>query len=148
MEIILLERVGNLGDLGDEISVKSGFARNFLLPQGKAVRATEENRKVFQERKAELEGVAKQKLEEASVRGEALQGTEVILNVMSGEEGKLYGSVGTQDIVDALQGIGHVVEKKEVRMPEGPIRSIGEYELDLQLHSDIVVKVKILVQSE
>ncbi|MAZ45411.1 MAG: 50S ribosomal protein L9 [Gammaproteobacteria bacterium] len=148
MQIILLEKIGNLGDLGDEISVKPGFARNFLLPKGKAVRATETNRQDFEARRNELEVVANEKLGEAKGRAEALEGSEITITVKSGEEGKLYGSVGTQDIVDALGNSGFEIEKKEVRMPDGPIRSIGEYELDIQLHSDISVPVRILVESE
>ena len=148
MDVILLEKIGNLGDLGDEVSVKSGFARNFLIPQGKAVRASAENRGVFEERRAELERVASEQLGDAQGRATALNEIAVTIPVKAGEEGKLYGSVGTQDIVDALARDGHEVEKREVRMPEGVIRVIGEYDVDLQLHSDVTVTVHVSVVEE
>lgn len=148
MHVILLEKIGNLGDLGDEVSVKSGFARNFLIPQGKAVRATAENRGVFEERRAELERVAGEQLGDAESRAAQLTDAAVTIAVRAGEEGKLYGSVGTQDIVDALARDGHQVEKREVRMPEGVIRLIGEYDVDLQLHSDVTVTVHVSVVEE
>ena len=148
MDVILLEKIGNLGDLGDEVSIKSGFARNFLIPQGKAVRASAENRGVFEERRAELERVASEQLGDAQGRATALNEIAVTIPVKAGEEGKLYGSVGTQDIVDALARDGHEVEKREVRMPEGVIRVIGEYDVDLQLHSDVTVTVHVSVVEE
>ena len=148
MDVILLEKIGNLGDLGDEVSIKSGFARNFLIPQGKAVRASAENRGVFEERRAELERVASEQLGDAQGRATALNEIAVTIPVKAGEEGKLYGSVGTQDVVDALARDGHEVEKREVRMPEGVIRVIGEYDVDLQLHSDVTVTVHVSVVEE
>lgn len=148
MNVILLERIRNLGDLGDEVAVKPGFARNFLIPQGKAVRATAENRSVFEERRAELERVANERLGEAQARAATLEGMAVTIVVKAGDEGKLYGSVGTQDIAEAVAAKGAEVEKSEVRLPEGPIRSIGEYEIDLQLHSDLTVAIKVSVVAE
>src|SRR6056297_2520392 len=137
MNVILLERVVNLGDLGDEVVVKPGFARNFLIPHGKAVRATDENRSVFEQRRAELEKVADERLAEAKARAAQLEGLSLTLVVKAGDEGKLYGSVGTQDVADAVNAKGVAeVERSEVRLPEGPIREIGEYQIDLQLHSD------------
>lgn len=148
MNVILLERIRNLGDLGDEVAVKPGFARNFLIPQGKAVRATVENRSVFEERRAELERVANERLGEAQARAATLEGMAVTIVVKAGDEGKLYGSVGTQDIADAVVAKGVEVEKSEIRLPEGPIRSIGEYAIDLQLHSDLTVPIQVSVVAE
>lgn len=148
MNVILLERIGNLGDLGDEVVVKPGFARNYLIPQGKAVRATSENRAVFEERRAELERIAGERLGEAQARAAQLEGMAVTLVVKAGEEGKLYGSVGTHDIADAVTAKGVEIEKSEVRLPEGPIRAIGEYEIDVQLHSDVTVAIQVSVVPE
>lgn len=148
MNIILLERIGNLGDLGDEVTVKGGFARNFLIPQGKAVRATAANRAVFEERRAELERAAQEQRSVAQARAAELEGKSVTIVVKAGEEGKLYGSVGTQDIVDALQGEQVEVARSEVRLPEGVIRVTGEYEIDLQLHSDVTVSIQVNVVPE
>ena len=148
MNVILLEKVGNLGDLGDEVSVKAGFARNFLIPQGKAARATEDSRKLFEGRRAELEQVSNAQLGEAKTRSINLDGLVLTIMVKAGEEGKLYGSVGTQDIVDAVAEQGPEISKSEVRMPQGPIRVTGEYEIDLQLHSDVIVPIRVCVVSE
>ena len=148
MNVILLEKISNLGDLGDEVSVKPGFARNFLLPQGKAVTADEENRTVFEGRRAELEAVANEKLAEANLRAEKLIDKELTISVKSGEEGKLYGSVGTQNIADALSVDGVQIERSEIRMPEGVIRGLGEYEIAVQLHTDVSVQIKVNVIPE
>ena len=148
MNVILLERVNNLGDLGDEVSVKPGFARNFLIPNSKAVQANKANREYFEERRAELEKAANEKLTQAQTRAEGLADTVVTIMVKSGEEGRLYGSVGTQDIADALGRDGKTVERSEVRMPEGVIRSLGEYEIALQLHSDVTVQIQVAVVEE
>lgn len=148
MQIILLEKIGNLGELGDEVSVKSGFARNFLIPKGKAVRATQENRGAFEERRAELERAADEQLGAAQARANELTDVAITIAVKAGEEGKLYGSVGTQDIVDALARDGHEIAKREVRLPEGVIRVTGDYEVDLQLHSDVTVTVQVSVVAE
>ena len=148
MNVILLERVNNLGDLGDEVSVQPGFARNFLIPNSKAVQANKANREYFEERRAELEKAANEKLTQAQTRAEGLADTVVTIMVKSGEEGRLYGSVGTQDIADALERDGKTVERSEVRMPEGVIRSLGEYEIALQLHSDVTVQIQVAVVEE
>ena len=148
MNVILLEKIGNLGDLGDEVSVKPGFARNYLLPQGKAVTADDENRTIFEGRRAELEVSANEKLAEANTRAEKLADKELSIAVKSGEEGRLYGSVGTQNIADALTADGIPVERSEIRMPEGVIRVLGEYEIAIQLHTDVTAEIKVVVVPE
>ena len=148
MNVILLERIGKLGGLGDEVSVRPGFARNFLIPQGKAVRATKANREVFEERRLELERAAAAKLDQAKQRAAALEGCAVTIVAKAGDEGKLYGSVGTQEVADAISAKGSAVERSEVRMPEGVIRSVGEYAIDVQLHSDLTVTVQVSVVAE
>ncbi|MFO7994802.1 MAG: 50S ribosomal protein L9 [Marinobacter sp.] len=148
MEVILLEKVANLGSLGDKVKVKAGYGRNFLLPYGKAVPATAENLKAFEERRAELEKVAAEKLAEAQTRGETLEGSSVTITSKAGEEGKLFGSIGVRDIADAITAAGTEVEKSEVRLPEGPIRVVGEYEIELQLHSDVSVVINLAVVAE
>lgn len=148
MNIILLERIVNLGDLGDEVAVKSGFARNFLIPKGKAVRASKENRAVFEARRAELERVAQERMGEAQGRAAKLNGVVVTISAKAGDEGKLYGSVGTQDIADALAAQGAEVAKSEIRMPSGVIRVVGEYSIDVHLHTDVNVAVKVVVVPE
>ena len=148
MNVILLEKIANLGGLGDEVSVKPGFARNYLLPQGKAVTADDENRSVFEGRRAELEASANEKLAEANTRAEKLVDKELSIAVKSGEEGRLYGSVGTQNIADALTAEGIPVERSEIRMPEGVIRVLGEYEIAIQLHTDVTIEIKVIVVSE
>ena len=148
MNIILLERIVNLGDLGDEVVVKSGFARNFLIPKGKAVRASKDNRAVFEARRAELERVAQERLGEAQGRAAKLQGLSVSISAKAGDEGKLYGSVGTQDIAEALAAQGAEVAKSEIRMPAGVIRVVGEYDIDVHLHTDVNVAIKVVVVPE
>ena len=148
MNVILLERLANLGDIGDEVAVKAGFARNYLIPRGKAVRATTENRAVFEDRRAELERAANEQLAAAEARAGQLKDLALTIVVKAGEEGKLYGSVGTQDIVDALQSEQVEIARSEVRMPEGVIRVTGEYEIDLQLHSDVTVTIQVNVLAE
>jgi len=148
VNVILLERVVNLGDLGDEVAVKGGFARNFLIPKGKAVRASKENRAVFEARRAELERVAQERLGEAQGRAAKLQGVVITISAKSGDEGKLYGSVGTHDIAEALAAQGAEVAKSEIRMPNGVIRVVGEYDIDVRLHSDVDVTIKVVVVPE
>ena len=148
MNVILLERVNNLGDLGDEVSVKSGFARNFLLPKKKAVQANDANRAVFEERRKELEDAANQKLSAAKERAEVLNEYLLTIQVKAGEEDRLFGSVGTQDIADALVSKGLEVERSEVKLPEGAIRVLGEYEVDIQLHSDVTATIHLHVVAE
>ena len=148
MNVILLERVNNLGDLGDEVSVKAGFARNFLLPKKKAVQANDANRAVFEERRKELEDAANEKLSAAKERAEALNEYLLTIQVKAGEEDRLFGSVGTQDIADALVSKGLEVERSEVRLPDGAIRVLGEYEVDIQLHSDVTTTIHLHVVAE
>ena len=148
MNVILLERLNNLGDLGDEVSVKPGFARNYLIPQQKAVQANSANREVFEARRADLEKNANEKLAEAQSRAEKLQDQIVTIMMKAGEEGRLYGSVGTQNIADALVAEGQDIERSEVRMPEGAIRALGEFDIAIQLHSDVTVNIKVAVVEE
>ena len=148
MNVILLEKVNNLGDLGDEVSVKAGFARNFLLPKKKAVQANDANRAVFEERRKELEDAANEKLSAAKGRAEALNEYLLTIQVKAGEEDRLFGSVGTQDIADALVSKGLEVERSEVRLPDGAIRVLGEYEVDIQLHSDVTATIQLHVVAE
>ena len=148
MNVILLERVNNLGDLGDEVAVKAGFARNYLLPQGKAVQANEANRAVFEERRAELEAAANEKLGDAQGRASKLEEYTLTIVVKVGDEGKLYGSVGTQDIATALTEEGFEVQRSEVRMPEGVIRVAGNYQIGLQFHSDVTQEITVSVVPE
>ncbi|MDY6798736.1 MAG: 50S ribosomal protein L9 [Pseudomonadota bacterium] len=148
MEVILLEKVANLGSLGDKVKVKAGYGRNFLLPYGKAVAATEDNLKAFEERRAELEKAAADKLAAAQARAEQLEGQSFTISSKAGEEGKLFGSIGVRDIADAITAAGTNVEKSEVRLPEGPLRVTGEYEIELQLHSDVTVTITLAVVAE
>lgn len=148
MELILLEKVQNLGDLGDTVTVKPGFGRNFLLPQGKAVPATKENVARFEAQRAELEQAAEAKLSEASKRAEALADVVVTITTNASEEGNLYGSIGPREVSAALENAGHEVEKSEVIMGEGPIRTTGEFDIHLQLHADVETDIKLIVESE
>ncbi|MGM0541141.1 MAG: 50S ribosomal protein L9 [Pseudomonadota bacterium] len=147
MNVILLEKVQNLGSLGDEVSVKSGYARNFLIPQGKAKAATKENVAAFAEIRAELEKAAVAELAVAQGVYENLNGQVVTIEATSGDEGKLFGSVGTQDIMDALKASGFEIERRDVRMPEGVLRHIGIYEIDVQLHSDVVASISVEIKT-
>ncbi|MCG8486295.1 MAG: 50S ribosomal protein L9 [Candidatus Thiodiazotropha sp.] len=148
MEIILLQKVDNLGDLGEKVNVKSGYGRNFLIPSGKAIPATEENLKVFEQRRAELEKEAQEKLQAAEARKAKLDGMEVSITCKAGDEGRLFGSVGTSDIAKAVSAAGESVEKKEVMLPTGPFRIAGEYEVDLHLHADVDVTIKLTIVPE
>ena len=148
MNIILLERIGRLGTLGDEVAVKNGFARNYLIPTGKAVRVTKENRKAFEARRAELETAAGEKLAAAETRAAALEGVSTTLRVRASEEGKLFGSVGTVEIARALADQGHEVSKAEVSLPEGAIRDIGEHEVEIQLHAGVSAMVGVNIVAE
>ncbi len=148
MEVILLENVKNLGGLGDKVNVKSGYGRNFLLPSGKAVPATEDNLKAFEARRAELEKTAAETLAVAQVRADKLIDKTVTIKARSGDEGKLFGSVGTTDIAGALTADGVEVLKSEVAMPAGAIRQIGEYDIAINLHSDLSCTIKVLVEEE
>lgn len=148
MNVILLESLGKLGDLGDEVVVKGGFARNFLIPQGKAVRATKANREDFEARRVELEKAANDRLTQAKGRASELEDKAVTIMVKAGDEGKLYGSVGTQDIADVVSSRIAPVERSEVKLPEGAIRQTGEYEIDVQLHTDVMVTIQLTVMAE
>jgi len=148
MEVILLEKIANLGNLGDRVTIKPGYGRNYLVPQGKAVLATAERLAEFEQRRAELEKAAAEKLAAAQARANAIAKLEIVITQKAGDEGKLFGSVGTQNIADAITQAGAKVEKHEVRLPEGVIRHIGEYDIDINLHTDIVVTLPIKVVAE
>ncbi|MCF6251518.1 MAG: 50S ribosomal protein L9 [Methylococcaceae bacterium] len=148
MEVILLEKIANLGNLGDKVTIKSGYGRNYLVPQGKAVAATADKIKEFEARRAELEKAAAEKLSAAKSRANALEKLEIVISHKAGEEGKLFGSVGTQNIADAITEAGSKVEKHEVRMPDGVIRQVGKYDIDINLHSDVVVTMSIGIAAE
>ncbi|WP_305906920.1 50S ribosomal protein L9 [Methylomarinum sp. Ch1-1] len=148
MEVILLEKIANLGGLGDKVTIKPGYGRNYLVPQGKAVAATPEKIKEFEARRAELEKIAAEKLASAQARAEAIGQLKVVITHKAGDEGKLFGSVGTQTIAEAITAAGAKVEKQEVRLPEGVIRQIGDYDIDINLHSDVVVTVPVTVAAE
>ena len=145
MEVILLEKIANLGNLGDKVNVKSGYGRNYLLPQGKATAATAENVAAFEARRAELEKQAADKKAAAEARGAQLSELEVTITASAGDEGKLFGSIGTHDIADALTAAGVPVAKAEVRLPNGTIRQVGEYDVALHLHTDVEAAVKLIV---
>lgn len=147
MNVILLEKVRNLGLLGDQVSVKSGYARNFLIPEGKAVFATKENISMFEGRKSELEAAEAEKLAQAKATAESLVDKVFTLESRSGDEGKLYGSIGSRDIADAINAEGFELEKKDIKLPEGPIRTLGEHKITLQLHSDVMIEVTIDVKA-
>ncbi|MBB5189966.1 large subunit ribosomal protein L9 [Silvimonas terrae] len=148
MQIILLEKVANLGNLGDVVKVKDGFARNFLIPQGKAKRATESNLKEFEARRADLEKAQAEILVGAQARAEKLQGASVTIAQKAGVDGRLFGSVGNSDIAEAFTAAGHPVKKFEVRLPNGAFKAIGEYTVDLALHHDVVVEATVVVVGE
>lgn len=148
MELILLQKVINLGDLGDKVSVKPGYGRNFLVPQGKAVPATAANLAEFEARRAEYEAKAKAQLDEATGRLARFEDASVTITANASTEGKLYGSVGPRDIAEAFTAAGLPVEKIEVVMGEGPIRHVGEFEVQLHLHADVQTTVKVVVEAE
>lgn len=148
MEVILLEKVENLGNLGDKVRVKAGYGRNFLVPTGKATPATEENIAAFEARRAELEKQASEALAAAEKRRDALKDMVVTIKSKAGDEGKLFGSIGASDIADAVSAAGVDVERKEVRLPEGPLRMAGEYEISFHLHTDVNAAIKVIVEAE
>ncbi len=148
MELILLERVKNLGDLGDVVKVKSGYGRNFLLPQGKALTATASNKEVFETRKAELVKKAGESLNAAKLRAEKIGGKKVTVKALAADEGKLYGSVGPAEIARAAELAGLDVEKSEIDMPEGPIRAVGTYTVAVRLHSEVETSLDVVVEEE
>ena len=148
MEVILFESVQNLGTIGDRVKVKPGYARNYLIPHGKAVPATAENIAALEERRAELEKQEAEILAAAQAKAEQLDGLSVEIAQMCGEEGKLFGSVGTQDIVAAVGNAGVEIARHDVHMPEGAIRQTGEYDIEVQLHSDARATIKVTVVAE
>lgn len=149
MDIILLDKVANLGGLGDNVNVKAGYARNFLFPQGKAVPATKANIEKFEQRRAELEAKLATDLSAANDRAAKVAAlSEVTIASKAGDEGKLFGSVGTRDIADAITEAGVKVTKAEVKLPNGTLREVGEYDIDLQLHAEVVATVKVVVIAE
>lgn len=148
MQVILLEKIDNVGSLGDLVDVKSGFARNYLLPQGKAEMATKDNIEAFAQRRAELEQQQAQALSAAQQRAAQLEGLSVTITSRSGTEGKLFGSVGTEEIRQAIEDAGVNVEKKEIRMPDGPLRTVGEHPISLHLHADVDSEVTVNIVGE
>lgn len=149
MDVILLEKVRNLGDLGDQVKVRPGYGRNFLIPTGKAVPANAENTAKFEARRADLEKAAAETLAAAQARAEQLSGLgRVVLTRKAGDEGKLFGSVSTADIAEVITAAGVDVEKREVELPEGPIRLTGEYPIEVVLHTDVTATITVAVEAE
>lgn len=148
MQIILMDKVVNLGNLGDVVKVKDGYARNFLIPTGRARRATQANMEAFAAQKAELERVAAEKMADAQRRAEKLEGTSVTIRQKAGVDGRLFGSITNADIADALKALGHDVAKADVRLPDGPLKAIGEYPVVLGLHHDAVANITVMVAGE
>jgi large subunit ribosomal protein L9 len=148
MQIILMDKVVNLGNLGDVVKVKDGYARNFLIPSGRARRATQANMEAFAAQKAELERAAAEKLADAQRRSEKLEGSSVTVSHKAGVDGRLFGSITNADIADALKAQGHEVVKAEVRMPDGPLKAIGEYPIVVALHSDVHANITVVVAGE
>lgn len=145
MQVILLEKVVNVGDLGEVVKVRQGYARNFLIPQGKAKRATPGNLKLLEEKRSELEKAAGEKLAKAQAQAEKIEGVTIQVTQKAGVDGRLFGSVTNVDIVDALQGLGHSVEKSMVRMPEGPLKHVGDFPLTIALHTDVMAHITVSV---
>ncbi len=148
MDVILLQKVANLGNIGDRVKVRSGFGRNYLLPEGKATLATPDNIARFEARRAELEKAAREQLASAEERAEAMKEFKLVITAKAGAEGKLFGSIGTADIAEACTRAGFKVERSEVRLPNGPLRMTGEHVLSLHLHADIDVPVTASIVAE
>ncbi len=148
MEVILLEKIANLGSMGDRVRVKPGYGRNFLLPKGKATVATAANIAVFEARRAELERKQAEEIAAAQARGAKLSALTLRIAAKAGSEGKIFGSLGTVDIADACTAAGVPVERSEVRMPSGPLRTVGEHHIDLHLHTDVTVTIRLEVVPE
>ena len=148
MDVILLEKIANLGNLGDKVNVKGGYARNFLLPQGKATAATAANVEAFEARRAELEKQAAEKKAEADARAAKLADLTVTIAANSGDEGKLFGSIGTRDIAEAVSAAGYPLEKAEVRLPNGALRNTGEFDVAVHLHTDVETTLKLIIVAE
>ncbi|MGB0847669.1 MAG: 50S ribosomal protein L9 [Thiolinea sp.] len=148
MEIILLEKIANLGDLGSIVNVRSGFGRNYLIPQGKAKMATKDNVAEFEQRRAELEQAANEALAAAEARRDQLQDMVLTIKAKTGGEGKLFGSVSNIEIAEAINAAGVEIERREIRMPDGPLRQIGEHEVGVHLHTDVDALVKVVVEED
>lgn len=148
MEVILLDNIGKLGDLGDKVTVKPGYGRNYLVPYGMAVPATKDNVEAFEAQRAELEAQAAERKAQAETRATQLAEIELSLVAKAGEEGKLFGSIGPRDLAEAMAQAGIEVAKSEVRMPEGPLRQTGEYDIALQLHAEVTSSVRVVVVAE
>ncbi len=148
MDLILLEKVQNLGDLGDLVKVKSGFGRNYLMPQGKAVPATKDNLAQFEARRAELEAAARVRLDQAEARQSGLAEVVVEITANASDEGNLYGSIGPREVASAVSALGHEITKAEVIMGEGPLRTVGEFDVVVQLHADVDTLVKVIIKPE
>jgi large subunit ribosomal protein L9 len=148
MELILIEKVLNLGDLGDKVNVKPGYGRNYLIPSGKAMRATSANLAEFEARREELEIVARKKMSAAGERLASIEGFELVVSANASDEGKLYGSIGPREIADAVTERGIALSKSEVIMGEGPIRNVGEHQVLIHLHADVETEIKVTVNPE
>jgi large subunit ribosomal protein L9 len=148
MDVILLTKVANLGTIGDRVKVKSGYGRNFLLPKGKATLATPENVKKFEARRAELEKAAREQFQDAERRAAAFKDFKLQITAKAGTEGKLFGSIGTADIAEAATNAGHKVARAEVRLPTGPLRTVGDHTITLHLHTDIDVQLPVVITAE
>jgi large subunit ribosomal protein L9 len=148
MDVILLTKVANLGNIGDRVKVKSGYGRNFLLPKGKATLATPENVKKFEARRAELEKVAREQFQDAESRAAAFKDFKLQITAKAGTEGKLFGSIGTADIAEACTTQGHKLARSEVRLPTGPLRTVGDHMITLHLHTDIDVQLPVVITAE
>ena len=148
MDVILLEKIANLGDMGDKVSVKAGYGRNFLIPQGKALAATQENLAQFEARRSELEALAAKKLAAAREQQVALEALSINITAKAGDEGKLFGSIGARVVAEALLGEGVTVDKQLIILPQGPFRHTGAYEVTVNLHTDVVATVKVAIVPE
>jgi large subunit ribosomal protein L9 len=148
MDVILLEKVANLGNLGDRVEVRSGYARNFLLPKGKATLATPANVKKFEARRAELEKIANEALAGAEARKAKLEGFKLTLRAKAGNEGKLFGSIGTADIAEAATAAGQELARSELRLPNGPLRTVGEHVVAVHLHTDVDFELAVVIEAE
>ncbi len=148
MEVILLDKVENLGGVGDKVKVKPGYARNYLLPQGKATRATAENIAEFEARRTELEAKAAAIISDAQARAEKISGLKLVIAAKVGSEGKLFGSIGPVDIAEAAETAGVTIERSELRLADGPLRTIGVYEIEVHLHAEVSAPITVTVEAE
>jgi large subunit ribosomal protein L9 len=148
MEVILLDKVENLGGIGDKVKVKPGYARNYLLPQGKATRATAANIAEFEARRAELEAKAAGVISEAKARAEKITGLKLVIQAKAGSEGKLFGSIGPVDITEAAEAAGVTIERSELRLAEGPLRVVGEHAVEVHLHAEVSVPITVTIEAE